>query len=460
MEFLGHLELRDGGACTELISNCRSLAYLSKLACRSPWFVEDCEDCCCDIIDLGYGTSPADGPNVAPWYQATIPASAEFLGLYGHLTMTRVSADGISTDRITFTGIVLATSIRGSNYGCQWVNRSVEPYCQNCRGIQATVYAHCGENPDSVVEAIPESPRPDPKIGLDLCDTEEPPILGTAPAATPFADSGARQLLNVNYVDDSFTVLEDLNIPGCFGKRVTFSFDVNNTFSYTDPFPVCEFGPGAEDPDSAEEPFNPPCRPLGVTNAAPVENDCGRCGRPCYCDTNEQLETTEDTVSPGALSDLAHACQWSKPLCSKRWTCVTPPIPWDEGVPTIRIDAGSAPLENVMVTFWDAHPGLPDPGTHVGAGIYENRSPIESPIQLHVPQTASIDIDGRSGQATLNCDGTRGAGSLAGSCDGGAPTVPTVRCGRRIWIVIDIDCANESPDWKAKVEIAGRERLS
>ena len=92
-DLLGFLELRGGCDCDEVINHCPTLAYIEGTRCGWQVAAADCPDCCCAAHDDGYGSRPSEGPNPAPWYDVAQPASDEFFGLYGDLTLSKAQAD-------------------------------------------------------------------------------------------------------------------------------------------------------------------------------------------------------------------------------------------------------------------------------------------------------------------------------------------------------------------------------
>lgn len=459
----GYLSLTSpSGHCVELFNSCRTLHYVS-MAGTSMSAKTECEQCCCRHVDEPYGPGPADGPHEAPWWDPMIDQSEKFLGLYGELSIGPVTENGRVRQRLTFTGLLLSSCAEGRVYGNQWVQDQLTQSCGVCEGFEGTIFTHCGDATfGSLADVEFPNPRPDETIGRECCDGAEPdvepPVLGLAPATVPAGDTGQRQVIRLRYVQDSYQVVDTTSWLDCFGAHVTFSFDLETPHLHTELFEVCELGVAENDDgdeiDAAifDECY---CRPIEIDTSTP-RPECSRCGWPCSCDTTITRSTENTGATSGYTPVEAEACVWSLPLCSTRRTCVTPPLPFTQAVPVISIDAGPTDVD-LLVTFWEAHPGLPDPQTCVGYDIYCGREPLAEPVQLHIPAGTAMVLDGRSGVAELVCDGFGPAGSLASTANGTRVSIPSVRCSQRMWIGFDADCYNlPELGTRIRVEMAGR----
>lgn len=93
-------------------------------------------NCACDLIDAGPYASPADDP--APWYDAAVPASGEFLGYVPDVVVrsmlarnatprasggASLSAPYARARGVEFRGVIVAGSGRGMAYGESWLRR-------------------------------------------------------------------------------------------------------------------------------------------------------------------------------------------------------------------------------------------------------------------------------------------------------------------------------------------------
>lgn len=123
-------------AGTELLNSNRTLSYLrSGLSCEwSTSNVPECDECECDVSDEGY-VDPATDP--APWYDAAVPTSEDFLGLMANVTIDSVirrtaldlSSEGgfIGRQRpkprvVAVQGMMFAANRGGLAYGQRWMS--------------------------------------------------------------------------------------------------------------------------------------------------------------------------------------------------------------------------------------------------------------------------------------------------------------------------------------------------
>ena len=465
----GYLSLTTSdGSCVELINSCRSLHYVANTG--GPLRAnDDCASCCCSHHDDDdYGDDPSDAGgagdlSTAPWYDPNIAASVEFLGLIGSLSIASVAFNGRTRPRLTFNGILLSRCAEGRNYGNQWLQDQLTGSCGQCEGVEGTIFTHCGAG-DAVSFADVDfaNPRPDEDEQRACCDPSspsvEPPILDEAPDIVDTGDTGQRQVVRLRYVRDSYQQVAIDGWVDCYGAQVTFSFDLESPYLYTDLISVCDLG---VDTDQAGVETDVAvfddcyCRPTEI-DLSPLVEDCGRCVRSCTCTTTDLTRSSENTSAPYYTDPGTEACVTTIPMCSTRRSCVTPPLPFGDAVPVITIEAGPTPVD-LVVTIWEAHPGLPDPQTCAGTDIYSGREPLVEPALVHIPAGTSMILDGRTGTADLLCDGRGPAGNLVATGAGTRFSLPTVQCSRRLWIVFDADCFNlPELGHRITVDMAGR----
>ena len=143
--------------------------------------------------------------------------------------------------------------------------------------------------------------------------------------------------------------------------RVTFSFTVRVAEAVTDPLHTCIIRP----PTDGNEPC---CVDIGWNLDADT-TDCG-CPTDCDCVTTPLGSQIVDSPSP-RVAFGNQICDYSTPLCTQTWACLTTAVSHPNIRPRIRIEAGGTELRNVAVFIWEAVPGLASPNTPTGFEQYE-----------------------------------------------------------------------------------------
>jgi len=208
---------------------------------------------------------------------------------------------------------------------------------------------------------------------------------------------------------------------------------------------------------------------------APGESvgECERCTPvPCSCQTNSErwldgpaADETGDggfgplastlATAPSNPDDTLAACSWSAPLSYRRATCITPVFPWSEA--DFRIEVGNptaASVQNMRLTVWEAFTGLPDPGSCDGHEVYDLIQPIME-LGVRLGPESTLTLDGRTGRAEVKCPGRQPRLAVDEVC--GDLSFPILRCSKRLWVAIDVDCYQPDPGpvWLGTT-IAGR----
>lgn len=125
----------------EIANDARSFAYGQFYGMPNSTFSSGCP---CEAYDEGYVDIVSDP---APWYDATRPDSEDFLGFYAHSIeedtvqgRTVVAGGGVGSSvmperlrhrNLFFSGLMLATSERGMNYGRSWLREALRGNCAN-----------------------------------------------------------------------------------------------------------------------------------------------------------------------------------------------------------------------------------------------------------------------------------------------------------------------------------------
>ncbi len=469
-ELEGYLQLRDEfGNCSEIVHNCRTLAYLRNSGAGfRP--ADVCVDCCCDSIDQCEYTTPGDADEPAPWYDPILPASGEFLGLWGSLNLAPPTADDgvVGNKTLTFTGMLLSTTKRGKAFGMEWLSNALAPFCTSCTGREMTVFTHCPSRCDDATsdfadaqdEANAEPEEPNILDLSNLFDAEGCEVEGAddplepGPDVEPLDDTGQRDILRVQYVNGSLQELE-ADFPDCYGCRVTFQFELLDTETFLEGVEICEISP-EDSPDQRV-----PCRRICVTTDDFSDVDpCDVCGPRCDCVAVEP-DTLEGSATSNTLADGAAECRYSAPILCKRYACLIDEFPNSQAVPVVSIYAGSQDLENVSVSIMRAVTGLPNPMTATGGEVYGVRDAESTALITRVPAGSTMTLDARSGQSYLDCPGfaRQSAAPLVSACGNRKYRHPRLCCGNRYWLAVELDCYTTThDDWRVFGSIHGVER--
>ena len=158
MKMLPYLQVESDHVCAEIFNNCRTLAYMRNgferrmpAVWRNAIFGDgDCHDCCCHTFDEGDYTT-IDGPNPAPWFDPTIPASREVFGFLVDAdsmviespNSSRLSGNRSARPEMIVAGTVIASSVRGENYFIRWLSTQLNNCCQRCSGLMLSMFESC-----------------------------------------------------------------------------------------------------------------------------------------------------------------------------------------------------------------------------------------------------------------------------------------------------------------------------
>lgn len=167
-EFQGYMTY--GGNCISDWARVNAYLCSEDAQCKAcgclPTIINDLS-CMEDHDTDGYGDSPDFEDNPAPWYDANVPASGEFLGLYvtemtgldgpPYLRSNSVNNSvGASLSRLKFNGrsmtvkgTMYATTVRGMDYGIRWVNQFVlgASSCDGCPEDELVIRVACSADP-------------------------------------------------------------------------------------------------------------------------------------------------------------------------------------------------------------------------------------------------------------------------------------------------------------------------
>lgn len=408
-----------GGA--ELINSCRVGAYVEAGIRPEGAQIRDC-GCCCGLdratgFPLGF-TTPWNDP--APWYDPSVPESIEFAGLLvtevtglepGPITRTvteLASGDGSVLGRamqsspvITVTGLLIASTCCGAQYGLRWLRRTLTGGCVNtgdggCSGEDLVYYTCCPRLPD---EDCAEN------NGLNVSDLFEP---------------YRRTLRNVGVVSGP-DVVERIPLGAskgcsccdqCAAMRVQFVLAAGLPCAYREPVEVITPRPLT-------------CETLGTEITWVKASDDGTCGPRCPGGADCGLDPSCVLPSPPAMPLPTDSCVSCEPAGRCR-NCLTIPagtLPDGvEAVPVVTVFAGSLPLRRLRIT-WHENPldRMAEELTICNACSVVDIS--------YVAPWSTFTLDGTTGRNTITCPGGTPVNAVPiVTSDGGPYTMPILAC--------------------------------
>ena len=462
MQTAGFLQVNDPvNGCRVLVDNW----MVGKLSASDPACVwqlnNECPSCGCSSLTCG-----VEQIEETWWYDPARPASKEFYGLYGAVSISQpapsVTTTGTGTiaeaplKQLTFVGAIIACTARGAAFGQDLIAGILEPFCRPCAGRDLEIGLWCPDNncdPPGSELLIPDGPDVVDWSSIDgITGCGNAALLDPTPDPTPWYDNGLRVLPAATYNTGSFTELSDSSgsIPVCHGMRVTFSFSLGSGEGFRKHGPTCIMNAPVE-----EEP-EPCCLPISW-DLNPPEQQCG-CPLPCDCETQSFGPTLERSPSPRVRVG-GQECGYSTPLCSQTFACLTETVPSPGGTLSIRVTAGQTELRNASITVWEARPGLPSPSTPEGLGVYEAFDPIaDAALISYVPPGGTVTIDGVSESEWLDCPRLRDQQDADVSrCGGRRFRHSRLCCGRRYWVAVEVEC--DSTGWSVETDVFTPERL-
>lgn len=379
----------------------------------------------------------ADAPYVhgtgVPWYDAGVPESAGFAGVYGvtvtgldSATGTREVAPGVDDVGIVgqtrwgprtmaFTVFLAATSEAALGYGLSWLDTVLRDDCANpCGGATVCMLADC--------------------------PTVVPADSGAADAA--WADL-SRTLHDVVTVDGP-KVVSRHELLGGVGATVEFTLVAAVPFIYRTPQEVAAdlafTAPGASSGCAVE--WVPVGAGRGICPPQPV------CGPPVSC-----LDDPWSAPLPAlpAAPQVAGACITR--LREGYAVADAPPnlIPrWLDSVPVVTVRPGAAEMRRLTLRIHPNPAGrtITDPA---------DLDPCTALAEINVPYLpggVELVVDGRSRQAWVNCPGgvVEPAESALYGPDGGPWEWPRLTCGGAVTVLLLVD--GDHYDASARVDVA------
>lgn len=336
---------------TEVINSARLNSYLGSSACdvTGALVCVPCPELVTEVSDPPFFSPEVDS---APWYDPAVPVSAEFLGVGGidieGLWMQPSDVvDGVIVRDMTTRVVLAGRSEAAVSYGLAWLSMALRgSYCPtgSCIGGQMCVAVAC-----------PTETAPDPvRTIVDVAAFERPEVVQI------WSGSG------ITFWEVEF-VMRARNAALYQDAQVQLMFSVANgqveTVNLLQAYENCnQVTPCATDPE-CPRPVIPEV-PQPPIDACYPQNDFS---------AHRQVASVDGTSVPS----------------------------WLELVPVINIRAGSAPLRNVTIRFYQNPLGL-DCGDLITVDPCTACTDI---TVLYVPSGGETVIDGRTSRAQTNCLG-------------------------------------------------------
>ena len=425
----------------EVANHARLAAYLETVG--SP--LDSVEACRCETFtaemvgDLPY-TTPAE--DAAPWYDPSVPESADFTGLLvldvdgldthpvKRTVTTAVTGGGalgparVLPRTITVTAVLLGASCCATAYGLHWLGEVLTGCTTGeCEGDCLTLFNCCPSE--------------------DLTPEE-------------FAERHRRSIRRVGLVDGPTVTAR--NGDGCGrgacsagGEILTVEFilSANTPWLYTDTVPVLEVAPPL-DPSTEcvtwclhgggdEEGCDGECR------LSPCPDPTAACGDPLCRPPAPPVPNMPDTC-------------YCVPLAAER-ECydvdLTDRPGWSVDVPMITVRAEDKEIRNLTLTFYERTPGDEDLTCEEMAEL-QRCNPHSVYSIRYLPPGGALTLDGQTGRATVECGGVCESSSDVYGRDGLPVSFKPLSCATYC-LCVETDVANPpSPNAVISVGVSGR----
>jgi hypothetical protein len=418
----------------EVANQARVLAYMG----RSPAVAAP--GCSC-IVPGAIGDDPyvSVAADPAPWYDAADPVSERFGGVWIERidgldespyvrSVTQRLGDGSVTSRgrrasktLTVTAWLFAADCCAADFGLRWLTTALYSSCSTCDGDElcflsccpqeTTIEAGGVEGPDGIVWDTPARTRT--LTGASLLSG--PTVLARATGCGEPTCAGTRPMYQVQWIMDA---------DPCVWRQ-----------------PVVVADGTAWPVPTGDE----PCNIQWVTDCCDTRRPGCVCTGPCQGDP-QCPEPEAPPVPPPAEPDCICIPLQAVRQCVDIDASLVPG--WEEASLIIRIDSGSQPMRNLMISVWPNPIGRdPDELSDCQAcGRY---------YVTHIPASSTLTIDGRTCSASVRCPGevTQDAGNTVYGSAGGPLACVTLSCGLPYTICVDVDAAAVAPDARLWVEL-------
>ncbi|MFJ3100390.1 hypothetical protein [Streptomyces sp. NPDC086835] len=400
--------------CTEIINSARAAAYAEPSCLLTS--CNTCPDIAAALNDAPY-VDPVTDP--APWYDAAVPESADFLGVMG-MNVVGFSQSTLSRDpvqlvgdgaalgiarrshrEITYTVLLLALEECALAYALEWLASALRgaPCEGSCGGDELGVFACCptGDGTGELRHLY----------GVGLMNGPQITTVRYYPEGI-IAEATFTLAASVPYIyrEPLQTLTNWVNLAS--GALVT-----------VDPDEI--YGDCVEAAPCLEDPLCPP-PPLPIRAPVPVD--------PCYPTGAASFRRSVVALSPQDQPE------------------------WLEAVPVLELETGASALRRLVVRFW-ANP--------LGGDCQEVADPCAACTDIQIPYLpagAKLIVDGRTQTAEVECN----AGSLDASTSepilygplGQSFEWPVFSCPTGVCIEILSTSATTAADARARVLLVPR----
>lgn len=434
----------------EIVNSARTIAYIQNFSL--PLTVD--EECWCpSILDLladcpnatgagpdGEYTFPSEDP--APWYDAAIPESGDFLGFlmteFDGLgsTYTRGTFDTLQGGAVlgrlrpqarvlTWRGYLFGRTCCAAEYGLRWLTAALAGgTCGDCTDSDMDILLccpaisggpptepACGNSPAAINDLPPPMGQED---GTVSCETgnaigEPPPSLPSAAkdafrtfhkvglAGGPIKN-GTRTLGCGSCGDDGGCIIE-----------VEFSMLAGNPFMHKDP--VCVCGPTTfpacqgcnEDGTNADMDF---WQKIITSSYPATEDDTETCNAKLEC-TASPADCNQDPNCPQAsiptLPIVQDACGCESIFVTENCCKISNDIygQFFEAITQIKIFSGARPMQNVTVRFYEN----PQNRDCDDEDLFDVCNLCDFLTVRYIPAMSTLTIDGLTKRVSIECPG-------------------------------------------------------
>lgn len=409
----------------EIVNSARTLAYLENG--YGPPSMQVNGGCFCSNIRelIECDSEPYVSPEVdgAPWYDASVPESADFAGFLPveieglGSTYSRTSADKITGGAalgrlrpgprtIIWRGYLFGRSDCAVRFGLGWLTANLAGSgCEACGGEELDILVCCPDLADSPpvsgCSSLPEVNRPDlcpPYTNPDAFRTLKNVGLIDGPKILSQRKTGCGSSCGNDSCEDDTLIME-----------VEFSLMAGNPYLYGCPVCLCVDLPlpAVTEGDCATDPFWEKLTGAQVAEiAAAVASGSPS---PCLgdvCDPEPDCTTTDSECRPADLPTIAPFTDncFCDPLHPVQTCC---PIPADafsqffEGAPVIEIFSGSAAMRGTTIRFFE------NPKDLECCDVSEDACLNCDSLNIRfIPAGATMTIDGTNRTISVLCRGS------------------------------------------------------